>query len=246
MWAAIVLGLVAVACSVPLRAAVVSGRGAAVLGDVESLVFVLRSPFGNAAVLRATGLGVVAVSRAGGPLRPVAAVTGWSLLLASYLLVGHPQASHPFRLEVAAQAVHVTAASVWFAGVAFLAVELRQRRRQGAPWLTGRIVNRFSRLAEIMVVLVLGSGAVLAGGQVQLHEPFWTTPYGKALVAKLAFVAVVLAIGGYNRQRVVPRVAERDEAAGWRHLRATCVVETTVIVLGVLLMTAAMTSGGFP
>ena len=244
--AAIVLGMVAVACALPLRAAVVSGRGPAVLGDVEPLVFVLRSPFGHAALLRAAGLGLVAASRADGPLRPVAAVTGWSVLLASYLLVGHPQANAPIRLAIAAQVVHVAAVSVWFAGVAFLAVELRQRRRQGAPWVSGRIVSRFSRMAEVMVVLVLASGAVLAGGQVQLHEQFWTTPYGKALVAKLAFVAVVLAIGGYNRQMVVPRVAEHDEVAAWRHLRATCVVESTVIALGVLLMTAAMTSGGFP
>jgi copper transport protein len=167
-------------------------------------------------------------------------------VLGSYLVVGHPQANRPAGLEIAAQAAHVAAVSVWFAGVAFLAVELRQRRREGAPWLSARVVSRFSRLAEIMVVIVLVSGAVLTGGQVSLREAFWTTPYGKALVAKLVFVAVVLAIGGYNRQKVVPAVAERDDEAGWRHLRATCVVETTVIALGVLLMTAAMTSGGFP
>jgi putative copper export protein len=225
---------------------VVSGQGLAVLNDPGSLVFVLRTPFGNAALLRASGLSLVAVSRAGGPLRALAATAGWSILLASYLLVGHPQANHPFRLEIAAHAVHLAAVSVWFAGVAYLTVELRQRRRQGAPWLSGRVVSRFSRLAEVMVVLVLVSGTVLTGGQAKLHEQFWTTPYGRALIAKLVFVGVVLAIGGYNRQKVVPAVAERDEEAGWRHLRATCVVESTVIALGVLLMTAAMTSGGFP
>lgn len=96
------------------------------------------------------------------------------------------------------------------------------------------------------MVLVVVSGAVLTAGQVRLREAFWTTPYGKALVAKLAFVAVVLAVGGYNRQRVVPAVAEHDDEAAWRHLRVTCVVESVVIALGVLLMTAAMTSGGFP
>ena len=119
-------------------------------------------------------------------------------------------------------------------------------RREGAPWLSGQVVSRFSRLAEVMVVLVLSSGAVLTAGQVKLHQSFWTTPYGKALVAKLIFVAVVLAIGGYNRQKVVPGVVDHDDQAAWRHLRATCVVESTVIALGVLLMTAAMTSGGFP
>jgi putative copper export protein len=229
-----------------LRAVVVSGRGLSVLSDPTPMVFVLNSPFGNAALLRTAGLGLIAVSRAGGPLRAVAALLGSPVLLASYLIVGHPQANHPPALEVGAQAVHVIAVSVWFAGVAYLAVELRQRRRTSAPWLTGQVVSRFSRLAEVMVVLVLASGAVLTAGQVRLREPFWTTPYGKALLAKLAFVAVVLAIGGYNRQKVVPGVADHDDEAAWRHLRATCVVESTVIALGVLLMTAAMTSGGFP
>jgi putative copper export protein len=85
----------------------------------------------------------------------------------------------------------------------------------------------------------------LTGGQVALRTAFWTTPYGRALVAKLAFVAVVLVVGGYNRQRVVPAIAERNDAAAWRRLRVTCVTEALVMALGVLLMTAAMTSGGF-
>jgi putative copper export protein len=243
--AAIALGFVAGAFALPLRAVVVSDEGLRVLTDPQPMVFVLNSPFGNAALVRIAGLGLIAVSRAGGPLRAVAALAGSAVLLASYLMVGHPQANHPVRLEIAAQAVHITAVSVWFAGVAFLAVELRQRRLSGALWLSGQVVSRFSRLAEVMVVLVLASGAVLTAGQVKLHEPFWTTPYGKALIAKLAFVAVVLAIGGYNRQKVVPGVADHDDETAWRHLRATCIVESTVIALGVLLMTAAMTSGGF-
>jgi putative copper export protein len=95
-----------------------------------------------------------------------------------------------------------------------------------------------------MVVLVVCSGTVLTAGQVALRTAFWTTPYGRALVAKLAFVGVVLVIGGYNRQRVVPAIAERNDPAAWRHLRVTCVAEALVMALGVLLMTAAMTSGG--
>jgi putative copper export protein len=242
--AAIALGLIAVTVSLPLRGAVVSGRGLAGLGASGPLLFALTSPFGDAAVVRAAGLGLVAASRAGGPLRGVAGTVGAAVLLGSYLLVGHPQANHPAAVEVAAQAVHVTAVSVWFGGVVYLAAELRQRRREGSGRVSARVVSRFSRLAELMVVLVLCSGTILTVGQVRLKTPFWTTPYGRALVAKLAFVAVVLVVGGYNRQRVVPAVAERNDAAAWRHLRVTCVAEALVMALGILLMTAAMTSGG--
>jgi hypothetical protein len=37
---------------------------------------------------------------------------------------------------------------------------------------------------------------------------------------------------------------ERDDAIAWRHLGWTTAAEATLIVVGVLVMTAAMTSGG--
>lgn len=46
----------------------------------------------------------------------------------------------------------------------------------------------------------------LAEGQDLFAQAPWVTGCGRAFVAKLAFVAVVLAFGGYNRQRVVPAI----------------------------------------
>jgi copper transport protein len=170
------------------------------------------------------------------------------VLAASYLVIGHAQATDPVAVEVTALGVHIVAASAWFGGVAVLAFDLRP----GPPGRVGRTsrlpapaVARFSRMAEVMVVLVVVSGAVLAEGQNLFLRAPWSTGYGQAFIAKLAFVAVVLAIGGYNRQRVVPAVTGRDDAAARAHLRTTCVLETLVISMGILLMTAAMTSGGF-
>jgi putative copper export protein len=145
-------------------------------------------------------------------------------------------------VEVAALAVHVLAAATWFGGVVVLGRSLRPRSRWGR--LPAAAVARFSRTAEAMVVLVLVSGLVLAEGQGVLTTAPWRTGYGRAFTAKLAFVGVVLAIGGWNRQRAVPAIAARDDDAARRHLRATCVVEALAIGMGVLLMTAAMTSGG--
>jgi putative copper export protein len=69
--------------------------------------------------------------------------------------------------------------------------------------------------------------------------------YGRAFVGKMIALGIVLAIGGYNRQRLVPAIVEREERDAWDHLRRAVVVEVALIALGVLLMTAAMTSGGF-
>jgi hypothetical protein len=54
----------------------------------------------------------------------------------------------------------------------------------------------------------------------------------------------VAGIGGYNHSRLVPAIVERDDAIAWRHLGWTTAAEATLIVVGVLVMTAAMTSGG--
>jgi copper resistance protein D len=254
-------GVGAAAVSVALRAVEVTGGGLEAAADTDVLAHVVTSPFGGAMALRAAGLLLAAASLGGSQVGPgtgtrrvgrwlagAGRLAGAGVLLASYLVIGHAQATDPVVVEVTALGVHIAAASAWFGGVAVLALDLRPRAaghtgRRGR--LPARAVARLSRMAEVMVVLVIVSGAVLAEGQDLFARPPWTTGYGQAFLAKLAFVAVVLVIGGYDRLRVVPAIAERDEAAARAHLRATCVVEALVIGLGVLLMTAAMTSGGF-
>ncbi len=251
-------GVSAAVTSVALRCMEVTGGGIEAVVDRDVLAHVVTSHFGGAMALRAAGLLLVVASlggRPGGGLRRagrwlagVGRLAGAAVLAASYLVIGHAQASDPVAVEVTALGVHIVAASAWFGGVAVLAFDLRP----GPPDRVGRTsrlpapaVARFSRMAEVMVVLVIVSGAVLAEGQNLFARAPWSTGYGQAFIAKLAFVAVVLAIGGYNRQRVVPAVAERDDAAARARLRTTCVLETLVISMGILLMTAAMTSGGF-
>lgn len=246
--AAVALGLGAAAAALPLRAAEISGDGLTAIAEPEVFHHVVASTFGGAVVLRAGGLLVLAASLGGrrrpGILPAAARAGGGAILVASYLVIGHPQASDPVTVEVAALTVHLVATATWFGGVAVLASELAPAGRFRRP-LPAAAVGRFSRMAEVMVVLVLVSGLVLAEGQGALTTAPWRTGYGLALTVKLGFVAVVLAIGGYNRQRVVPAVARHDDAAARRHLRTTCVVEALVISMGVLVMTAAMTSGGF-
>lgn len=242
-------GVLAAAASFPLRAAEISGRGLTAVTDTEVFRVVATSAFGGALALRAAGLlllGATLGSRVGaGRMRGLARVAGGATVVSSYLLIGHPQANDPTVLEVGALAVHLLAVATWFGGVAVLATELRPRAGRGIRRLSDQAVARFSRMAEAMVVLVLASGLVLAEGQKAISTAPWHTGYGLALTAKLIFVGVVLLIGGYNKLRVVPAIAASDGAAARRHLRSTCVVEAMVISMGVLLMTAAMTSGGF-
>jgi copper transport protein len=267
-------GILAELASVPLRAVALSGTGVAAALDLASLRFVVTSRFGDATVLRVAGLALLAgFSFPARPKRVArcrprhqgdrqdrrqrrraaidrlvelsGCLVGGTVVLMSYALVGHPQATNPSYVLVPIQCVHVLAVSTWFGGLIFLAIELRQHKRSGTAPAAASIVRRFSAVAGVTVFLAGLSGLVLANSQIDSLDALLTTPYGRALLAKLAAVSVPLAIGGYNQRWLVPAVVRHDEPAAWRRLRRTVALEAIFIALGVLLATAAMTSGGF-
>jgi len=259
---AAVVATVASLAALPLRAVAVAGMGRAAMVDPEVLRFVATSRFGDAALLRVAGLLMTTfavvespfsegegdgLSRARRVANGVFGVVGVLLLLGSYAWVGHPQATTgPGPLLVLTQSVHVFAASTWFAGCALLAMQMRSARRyNGSPRTSAQLVARFSTIAGVAVAMVGTSGVALAQSQIASVDALTATPYGRALVVKVMFVAAVVVIGGYNRQRVVPAVIDLDDAAGWRWLHRTVLLEAFLLVGGVLLATTAMTSGGF-
>jgi putative copper export protein len=263
-------GIAACIATMPLRAMVLTGDGAAA-ADLDVVRVVVTSRFGDAACLRLLGLGLFALTLLHPPpgwerrirvIRPegtlllfgsvsrrtaerAAYVVAALVVVASFTVVGHPQATEPRHLLVLSQAVHVVAASVWFGGVALLAVEIQQQRSRGTARASAETVARFSVLAGTCVGLVGLTGAVLASSQLTSLGALASTGYGRALAVKLSLVAVVVAMGAYNHFRLVPGVVGRDEARAWRRLAHTAAVESFVIAVGVLVATAAMTSGGF-
>jgi putative copper export protein len=262
-----VVGIVAAAFLVPLRTIALSGGRISAAQDTGLLWFVLNSRFGDSAVLRIAGLSILLLALADGPRlwrggaaragragresvtdratrRRATFVAGTLVVLIGYALTGHPQATDPWLVHVAAQWVHVTVAAAWFGGVAFLGIELRQQWRKGSARYTGEVVARFSSLAEVTIVVAAVTGVLLANSQIHDPTAVLQSAYGRAFVGKMVALGAVLAVGGYNQQRLVPAIVDRDEQSAWDHLRRSLVVEVTLIALGVLLMTAAMTSGG--
>jgi putative copper export protein len=264
---AAVVGIVAAAFLVPLRTIALSGGRISAAQDTGLLWFVLNSRFGDSAVLRIAGLSILLLALADGPRlwrggaaragragresvtdratrRRATFVAGTLVVLIGYALTGHPQATDPWLVHVAAQWVHVTVAAAWFGGVAFLGIELRQQWRKGSARYTGEVVARFSSLAEVTIVVAAVTGVLLANSQIHDPTAVLQSAYGRAFVGKMVALGAVLAVGGYNQQRLVPAIVDRDEQSAWDHLRRSLVVEVTLVALGVLLMTAAMTSGG--
>jgi putative copper export protein len=100
--------------------------------------------------------------------------------------------------------------------------------------------------ATFSVAGVTLAGSALAWSQIASVEALYRTPYGVTLVVKLVLVGFVMLLGGYNHRFLVPRVI-RDEAdeRAWRRMRRTVLLESGVILFGVLGATVAMASGGF-
>jgi putative copper export protein len=243
-WAAYA-GITAELATLPVRAVEVSGARLAAAWDPDALRFVVAGRFGDAALVRIGGLAFLAGATVRAGWARSRGLIGGLLIIASYALVGHPQATDLAYVLVPVQAIHLVAVSTWFGGLVFLAVELREQRRTGTARVGAGLVARFSTLATATVVLAAVTGVVLARSQLPTLAALRTSAYGRALLVKLAVLAVPLAIGGYNRQRLVPAIVRRADPAAWRHLGRTLVLEATFIALGVLLATAAMTSGGF-
>jgi copper resistance protein D len=263
---AAVVGVVAAVFLVPLRTIALSGGRVAEATDPGALWFVATSRFGDSVVLRIAGLAILLLALSDGPRlwrgeaglggtgremllgratrRRLVFVAGLVVVLLGYAMTGHPQATNPWVVHVAAQWVHVTVAAAWFGGVCFLAIELRQQWRRGSARYTGEVVGRFSAMAEVTIILAALTGVLLANSQI--HDPMAVleSAYGRAFVGKVVALGIVLVIGAYNQQRLVPAIVERDEPDAWDHLRRALVFEVVLIALGVLLLTAVMTSGG--
>jgi putative copper export protein len=108
----------------------------------------------------------------------------------------------------------------------------RGARRERA---TAEMVHRFSGLALASAALLGATGIVTAWTHLKYVAALWTTPYGYALLAKLAVVAVVVALGAWNWRRVRPALGSDG---GARTLRRTAVSE--LVAAGVVLVLTAV------
>jgi len=135
---------------------------------------------------------------------------------------------------------------VWFGGLVAVVVVVRRRRADDAPLDAAAAIARFSGWAAVTAGVLIVAGVVLSWIQVGSIEALTTTLYGRLLLAKTALVAVILAAAGWNRFRLVPRVAAAaieeppvDDGASWRVLLRLVRLEVVLLVV-VLLVTAVL------
>ena len=163
-------------------------------------------------------------------------------LLATLSLTSHAAATAGIREPaIANDLVHLIAASVWVGGLAGLllltATALTTLAGPQSRRVLAALVPRFSVLAGLSVATLMVTGLYSAWAQVTIAEAL-ATPYGVALLAKIALVAGLLLLAAVNLMWIRPRLAGNDGAARWlRRLVAAEVVVAVLVVLTVGFLT---------
>lgn len=234
--------VLAMVAQLPVSAALATGEG---LGSLFS-AGVLRDVLGQGTALTIAGValsaiaGLVAVLRHGDDRRWFA-IASTVLLAAAFVLSGHTRTTDPTWLVSIVDAIHVAAGAIWVGGVFALAWTLRRRPGPpGDPVAAAGEVAGFSAIATYTIVAVSAAGAVLAFIEIGSWHGLFSTGYGRLVLAKIALLAILVALGGFNRFRLVPVIDRRpDRPAAWRYLRRTVLLEAVALV-GVLGVTGVL------
>jgi copper transport protein len=128
--------------------------------------------------------------------------------------------------------LHLVAAVLWVGGLVALA---------GCVWPLAPTLRRsaflgFSRIATVLVAVLVLAGTYLSISRLPTLSDLWTTHYGHALLVKIAIVCVALSWGAAHHFFVAPRL-ERGETPG--ALRRSLIGESMVAML-VLLVAAVL------
>jgi putative copper export protein len=162
-----------------------------------------------------------------------------SVALASGLSLSSHQATETNEAPLASLAdwLHLVAASIWVGGLVTLALLVWPL----APELRRRAFLGFSRLAVVLVGLMVVGGAYLAIARFPSASDVWTTTYGHVLLVKSGIVALALAWGAMHHFVVRPRL----EAGEDPDVQPSLLGEMTV-AFAVLLVAAALTNAAPP
>jgi copper transport protein len=166
---------------------------------------------------------------------------GLALVFAGGLSVSGHSALDPgssWKSELA-DWVHLSAVSLWIGGLVALAVVWG-----AAPALRREFFARFSRLATMLVALVLAAGTYLAIVRLPHLHDLWRFGYGQVLLVKLSLVAVVLAWGAAHRFFVRPSLAGAGDGFLVRVGRS--VTGEMTVGIAVLLVAAVLTDSKPP
>jgi copper transport protein len=233
--------LVAAVSALPLAVLAVGFAGGLLLDTgVAGLLEVETWHVGGATRLtrsRALGLVGLVISALAASRRPAGAAArliGTLLIVGSFGLTGHAATVEPAIAMGPAVAIHAGLAAFWWGSLIGLGVVLRG----SGPIAAAAVVRRFSRAAVVTVAVLLGLGIAIGLVQLRRVSALVEPGYGLVLCGKLLLAGGLLAIAGYNKLALMPRLAGGGVAA-LQTLRRSVRAET-IFILAVFAATAAL------
>jgi putative copper export protein len=150
-------------------------------------------------------------------------------------------------LGVFANGVHLAGVAIWVGGLAGLVAVRALLRGEDAQPLARHAFAGFSLLAGYAIALVIGGGAILAVLLVGSWEALVATGYGWVVLGKVSLVVPMIALGAFNRYRLMPRTADGEPSATAvrtlaRNVRAEVSLGAVILVLSAPPMESGWTS----
>lgn len=134
--------------------------------------------------------------------------------------------------------LHLSAGSLWAGGLVTLAFAVWPL----APELRRAAFLGFSRLATVLVGLLVLAGTYLTIQRLPAVHDLWSAGYGRVLLVKLAIVSLALSWGAAHHFLVRPRLERGDAPRG---LRRSLLGEMSV-AMAVLLVAAVLVNSAPP
>jgi copper transport protein len=204
-----------------------AGSGIGALAGAANWSNATASPFGHAAIL--AGFAGLAALLALSWRRRDLATLAWFLAAGSFAVAGHAARAEPVMLMAPLVFAHALAMIFWVGALPVLIADLD---RDDAL----RRLQRFSRLAMPMVLVLVGTGLVLTIRQVETVTGLLETPYGLLLTAKIVVVIAVLLLALRHRFILTPAMAALPQEARPRFARSIRI--EIVAMLAILALTA--------
>jgi copper transport protein len=197
-----------------------------------SLGTLLRSEAGGAYVRLGVAVGLAGLAAIAACLRPSRVTLAILAAAAGAGMLARAAGGHagPGVAEIALQGVHFAAAGVWIGGLTVLVVAVRRGAEAGR-------VRAYSRVAGWALLVLLLTGILRASNELGLTwwlYPF-RTDYSTALVAKLAIVVPLVALGALNRFRNTRRYEQLGSAPLLRTVGGELVLAAGVFAVTALL-----------
>lgn len=185
-----------------------SGPGAVIGSTHVVLIVMAASVYGMAAILAARVVSEIPDFRERVPHAPWVPPLAGAILLAAFTMTAH--AAGEGLIAAAVDWLHLLGAAAWIGGLVALLTVLVRNAAPAPHLFAGSVVSRFSAVAGGGLAVLTATGLVSTLRFVPSVLGFVSTPYGRLLLAKLALVVPLAALGAFNFFILRPRVVGRE------------------------------------